>query len=40
MSVGDYVSVKIPSSNKIVAGLVEEINDAGLADFVPAVCSL
>lgn len=26
MSVGDYVSVKIHSSNKIVAGLVEEIN--------------
>ena len=26
MSVGEYVSVKIPSSNKIVAGLVEELN--------------
>lgn len=26
MNVGDYVQVKVPSSNKIVAGLVEEIN--------------
>ena len=26
MNVGDYVQVKVPSSNKIVAGLIEEIN--------------